>query len=217
MSGPVVRLLTRRKGMGVNRPRPFIDPLIEVAEVFRIDVIAQAFEHEDPPFRVRYIFNKSSEWERDYPLELPDLNIPQFSPVAFWADKLFKMIYEGDFRPLYDIDFLNGANPGDFRVTWEEFGNRGAPCWGEDSAEDFFSPIGLLQANGSLGVLDQEDRDTCIAIVRWIIDHHPIWSLLWVPYFRDVVSLRFIQLWLLDENRQFDQSFLGWRQQINDD
>lgn len=72
---PKVQILTRRSGIHAN-PLLNVTPIVEIAEVFRIDVIGEAFEgFPDAPHYVRFVFNQEQfnvdNWELYDPRRRP--------------------------------------------------------------------------------------------------------------------------------------------------
>lgn len=94
-----VRLLTRRQGVGARRTG--FAPLLEVAEVFRLDVVS-AFEAWDLPHRVRFHFIQPEDqgFLVDYPLELPELALQLPAPrLAEISVRLARHAFDALFEP----------------------------------------------------------------------------------------------------------------------
>jgi len=199
-SRPIVRLLTH--GTGVRRHWNQPAPLPEIAELFRIDVLAEVFGIEQFPQHVRFVFTKPDHMFEAFPLELDqefDLPEPAQTPAQaalMWSRLLFAIIFEGDLHLATQIDFLS-TRPGSFRLDWELYGNRGADCWAHDSPEDFFTFYGLHFANNEIARI--EDPTTIVIImdiVQWIMREYPEHSLKMWPYFLDLTRLVRFCSWL---------------------
>lgn len=189
----MARLLLRRTG--VRRPAPRQEPLLEVEEVFRVDIIAAAFEGAFPALRVIFRITQPEQdrdLEADYPLELPE---PEFrhqrDPVEHAlrapARAAWRLIYEGDPRDWFLVDNNNFLDLVD--------------VWGTGQEMDpiFWSFEGLLTANHSLALLEHDvERDLCMMITEWIIDHWPSHSLAALAQYDDLVGLSNIRNYLED-------------------
>ena len=108
-SQAVVRLLTRRN-TGItrrrqNHPRPVDRDLLEISEVFRIDVITRFFEGTEPNLRVRFLFTEIAAdegMEVNYPLELPEPILQNRVCSEYWAKILFDaLFYENQNQMLF--------------------------------------------------------------------------------------------------------------------
>jgi len=205
-----VRLLLRRTG--VRRPAPHrYPPIFEVEEVFRVDVIAAAFEHDFPALRVRFHFIQPEDpQEADYPLELPEEVFrpgrPGHHVCREPAQRLWTAIYKGwaDARPdpdlLADLVDLYGPGPG-------------ADCL-QDGPLDL-SIWGLLKANSSLYHLTSDERELSMELVDWIIDHHPTHSIAALHYYSNVYALIMLRDYLVHPDRTpYPRDLLGDNEQL---
>lgn len=191
----VVRLLLKRTG--VRRPAPRRVPLIEIEEVFRVDIIAAFFEGAFPPLRVLFNFiqpQQDADLVADYPLELPE---DDFRFRRDPADHLLRAPAQAAWRLIYE------GLPADWLLVDRENFLDLVDVWGtiarEHNPDEFWSLPGLLQANRSLALLDfDEERDLCMMLSQWIIDHWPSHSLVALTYYDDIVALSRLRDYLED-------------------
>lgn len=206
----IVRLLKRR---GINRPRdPLREVQLEIQEVFRLDMIAAAFEGQQPILRVIVVLTQNPIlWDVEYPLE--DLGQPPVvytceHPAAHYARIYGDAIFQGKYEPLADRrnSFLN-TDEGCFRFVWELYGNRGAEIWKKNVNvlyEDFFSFSSIVDINLTLGENfdDPEELELVIATFYWIVENRPRYSLLALPCLGSLTDMMFLKASILNGEPQ---------------
>lgn len=103
---PRIQILTRRSGINAT-PWRQEQPLLEVFEVFRIDVLAEAFEgFPDAPHYVRFTFNQEQnnldDWELYDPARLPQT--PLYEPTPEMS--VDSRDYDLDIRTMWDYAYI---------------------------------------------------------------------------------------------------------------
>lgn len=209
----VVRLLLKRTGVRRPAPVPRREVLLEVEEVFRVDVIAAAFEGALPPLRVVFKFiQPDSALQADYPLELPEERFRPRMPdhaMRRFLIAAYDMIFSSGGFDAWDFDFS-----GQFADFWDLYGNWGARVWREELQawlpSEFFSFSGLLAANKVLLQLEEDEREMCQLIIGHILDFHPDFGLAALSHFNDIGSLGLLQAYLMDpRNTHVPERVLG--------
>jgi len=190
-----VRLLLRRTG--IRRPAPTLEPLIEVEEVFRVDVIAAAFENRFPALRVIFRITQPAEdrdLDADYPLELPE---QRFRPVQLPLEHAAREPARAIHRAIYDGDTsaFNRLRHEQLNELVDLYGpGENALCEHDWPWIPFLTSIGLSRSHLEfLQLEDENERELCRLISEWIIDYHPSHAIVALHYFDDLVGLSCIR------------------------
>lgn len=173
---PFVRVLTRRR----RGPRqPIVDAenaLLEVAEVFRIDVVRQFFEGRRQVLQVTYVINpKDPEpgFQEDFPLELADIPVPEH-PARQWAVALVKAIFEGNPIEMMNLQREYSRGPQALlQAVLREHGRLHLQVWRDTPPWEFFTFFNLNALNNGLAELQQEERDCLIMTVDQLLEDDP--------------------------------------------
>lgn len=213
-----VRLLMRRTG--VRRPAPRQDLILEVEEVFRIDVIAAVFENRFPDLRVTFRFTQPDvdrDLEADYPLELPEENFrPGRDPVDHAARAparaIWRVIFHADptdypgLDNVLDLVDLYGPGP-------EADCNALRPP-GSD-ADYIWTVPGLLESHEFLIRLEDVEQELSRELIDWFIDHWPSHAFVALAHYDDVVSLMNLRAYVQDpRNHHFPYHLCGDNEQL---
>jgi len=209
---PVVRLLTRRAG--VRRPLADITndrAILEVAEVFRVDVVSQLFEGREPVLRVRYLITQTPqpELQEEYPLELEEAQTttvaPQPHPAERWARALYRAIFEGRADDWIDLDAGYRAGPeGDLQQTLAQYGCLESTAWDRMSPEQFFTFWTMNCYNAGLQRYSDEEnlveeRNLLIQTVEQLLKTDPQEVLALGPLIDDFVQVMLVLAWTLNK------------------
>lgn len=210
---PVVRLLTRRTGIR----RAFSDltnaPLLEIAEVFRVDVVGQLFEGREPVLRVIYRITQTppQELQQEYPLELDDLpepvlvRQPQVHPAERWARSLYRAIFCGnqeDWIALH-ASFRAGADA-PLQQALALYGRLESRAWAQRSPAEFFTLWNLSNYNANLQRYSDEinlteERNLMIETIERLLNTDPEEVLALGPKIDDFVTVMNVLAWTLNK------------------
>ena len=185
---PKIRVLTRRTGLANTFRDLFqpMDPLLEIADVFRVDVIAEAFEMPDFEGHVRFIFNQGEDWrpptpqldysdDDDIPLRRSDLiNFDKVFADAWW------MVLFAQQLPEHHLEDLVSDNQ--WTVWWTFYGHP-------EGYQSLFTRAGILE-------LRERHRSLPLVEQHLILDAFDIFAvredyktlLRMVPFADDLVS-----------------------------
>lgn len=198
---PVVRLLRRRNG--VRRHQPFREePVLEVAEVFRLDVVGQLFEGQQPVLRVKFVITQDEpSMEESYPLELPALEVPDPElPPAAWARRIFQAVFEGDQEAMIYLQDQYRLGPqGDLQRALQRWAHLDSRAWVQNSPQRWFVFWALLLANASFVGVDREEVTLHTETVRHLVDQYPEQVLRLGPYITDFCQVLLVFAWCLDQ------------------
>lgn len=190
---PLVRLLLRRTGVARAGRTP--EPILEVSEVFRVDILARAFEGEEPPLRV--IFNITQQedqaMEVDYPLELPEEELRAPHEALAVAYRVYEAVYAGDTTRAIELQQqFNGDCPSlrnAFRY-WKKKLDIGQ--WDNLTPGEFCTFFHLNGLNGGLEYLCDEDEVSLMQEhLNFIFLHYPQYSISVLPIMTDFAQLCF--------------------------
>jgi len=184
-----VRLLTKK---GV-KPKPFDNPILEVSEVFRLDVISLFMEGNDLTTRVTFHITQPQDQGMDssYPLELEETTAidPDEQAVEF-SLSCFKFFFE---QP--DPEAFRSIKPP--KENLQHYGFRGTDFW--------LSPPCMAEMHRQLHDLDEAEVDAIKSTVKYIIRKRHDWCLIWITLVTDLPQLMKIMAELLPvpENQFF--------------
>jgi len=214
-----VRLLLRRTG--IRRPAPRRELLLEVEEVFRVDVIAAAFENRFPALRVIFRITQPEEaqdLEEDFPLELPEENFrPGRAPLVHCcrepARGIWRTLFQGDPTGFPDPDLLidlvdvYGPGPGALCHVHLPEGSDGDKVW----------QVPELLANHEL-IQHDDDLDYALAneLIDWFIDVWPSHALVALRYWDDTIALMHLRNYVQDpRNHHYPTIICGVNEQLH--
>lgn len=192
-----LRLLRRT---GVRPCAPRLQPMLEIEEVFRVDIIAASFEGRFPRLRVTFVITEpdiDDGFSVDYPLELPEdifRDPPALvHPLRDVAQGWFDTIYDGVYKASH---FVNDKVQID--GLWDVYGNHDAVVWSQvANPRAFWTPGSMKVANALLEDLDEIEKEISREIVEWVIDHHPTLAFVALSHYDDAVALTTLSSWLM--------------------
>lgn len=166
---PKIRVLTRRSPMArslidLTQPR---EPLLEIADVFRVDIIADAFEMPDFEGHVRFVFNQGENWAPPTPVldYDSDDDIPLRRAPLIDFDKLFCdawwMILFADVLPERHLEDLLGTNQ--WQVWWCFHGVAGG-------YQSLFTRAGILELRERYRSLPKIQQDLILDAFNFYAD-----------------------------------------------
>lgn len=192
---PVVRLLTRRTGVQRRREPLQPLPLLEVAEVFRIDVVGQLFEGRQPVLQVTYHFSQDPAPElqlrEQYPLELPDI----VDDTRRYARLIFQSVFEGDFEAMEFLRLSWSDEHSPIHDVWRIFGQPHGRPWRDMPPDCFFHSFHLLGLNQSMIELPEEEIEMLVLTVQHLVDEHPEEVIALGPFITDIVQVMLVFAW----------------------
>lgn len=166
-SRPQVRLLTRRAGIE-GRPVDPDEPLLEIAELFRLDVVAEAFEMPDFEGFVRVEITQGEDWRLPSPIWAPATPEPESEPEepedptsqVDWCLALYQIVFSrSEGAALRGAEEL--AESTNWRRWWSANGLR-------DGHQDLFSRQGLLALRAKYRDLPEPLQDIVFDTWRFI-------------------------------------------------
>lgn len=190
---PLVRLLLRRTGVARASRTP--EPILEVSEVFRVDILARAFEGEEPPLRVifRITQQEDQEMELDYPLELPEEEHRDLHPALAVAYRVYEAVYAGDMTQALVLQQQFNADCPSLRNVfryWKKKLDIGQ--WDNITPGEFCTFFHLNGLNGGLEQFCDEDE---IEIMQMNLNHifvaYPQYAIAVLPVMTDFAQLCF--------------------------
>lgn len=153
---PKVRVLTRRTGVARSNWLPR-EPLLEIEEIFRIDVVAANFEVPDFDPHVRFVINEGEDWRPpsppDYYEPEPEFEIdPDDSGISNWVNWLYLGILS---QGGYDAGLAKLANSINWATWWQEGGSL-------DGYQDLHSLNGLCELRRRYQALPDLEKNIII-------------------------------------------------------
>lgn len=168
----VVRLLTRKPTHATGRQISRRDQLLEVVEVFRIDIIGNHFE--GIPSRVTFHFKEvtaDAPMVVDYPLELPEPILHGQIDLLFWGNLVYTSIFEGNQYSMRLLQqyYAEDTDLGDQLrfLTIQELSATGLE-W-----RDFFTHVNLLDLNAQVGQNSIEEISAIEITMKVIKELYP--------------------------------------------
>lgn len=190
---PLVRLLLRRTGVARAGRTP--EPILEVSEVFRVDILARAFEGEEPPLRVIYRITQQEDqaMEVDYPLELPEEEHRDPHPALALAYRVYEAVYAGDMDQAVALQQQFNRDDSSLRDTfryWKKKLDIGQ--WDDITPGEFCTFFHLNGLNGGLEQFCDEDEIEIMQMhLNYVFTMFPQYSVSVLPIMTDFAQLCF--------------------------
>lgn len=197
-TGQCVRLLTRRTGIhrmwGDN-------PLMEIAEVFRIDVVGQAFGFEDIVYRVTFVVTQEEEpaLQERYPFELPELeDTVQREPHD---QRLAKYVHKAVFENCgpaqgFLIKAWSGEYPNLHNSLQEKINKTDVGQWELVTPAEFFTQRHLSDLAEEVQDQGETYTEGLLMVINDILVSYPDWFFGILPMITDLQNLTAYWTWL---------------------
>lgn len=192
-----VRLLTRRGGIH----RTWGDnPLLEIAEVFRIDVVGQAFGFTDLVTRVTYVITQQEEpaLEQRFPFELPELENIRDPPLRRFSTFVHQAVFEDSTgaRAALATAWSGDRHPNLRRLLLDQVQQTDVGQWEFVTPEEFFTVRHLEELARSVLDLDEDYVGGLLMVLNDIMVSYPAWFFGTLPMLTSLQNLTDFWLWL---------------------